>query len=129
MFDIKDFYSSITEDLLIPTIHFAEKTQTCQEMIKKLYSTYKNHFFTIKAKLAFRKVVVCLMLPWVHASMYYIYVCVYMCACVYVDLHAYVYIYYIIYIYIYIMLYILYIYTHTHTYIHTHIYIYIYIYR
>ena len=48
MFVIKYFYSSITEDILIHTIHFAEKNKPIKKWEKKLYSAYENHFFTIK---------------------------------------------------------------------------------
>ena len=93
MFVIKYFYSSITEDILIHTIHFAEKNKPIKKWEKKLYSAYENHFFTIKTKTWFKKKLV-VTLPWVCIYVYmrvciyiyiYIYVCVCVCVCVYLD--------------------------------------------
>ena len=51
IFDIKEFYSSITENLLKRPLNFCRNTYTHQMMIKQLFTTQGNHYSSTISRL------------------------------------------------------------------------------
>ena len=64
IFYIKEFYSSITENLLKRPLNFCRNTYTHQIMIKQLFTKQENHYSLTISRLGLGDTVDCSMSRW-----------------------------------------------------------------